>query len=182
MAFLGLYLCYIILSLFLIIYLKLIFKCKRAVKVSVEVLKQIESSKIKSHHVELKADVLVQPPGPLPLPVLGNLALLGKYECPFEGFSALSKVYGDVYSLSLGSNRCVVVNDLETIREVLNQNGKFFGGRPNFEVSENYAVCFYFLLLWSRSCCCWVGEKPLGMKFLRCDAIEIFISSFIKFK
>jgi cytochrome P450 family 307 subfamily A len=105
------------------------------VKVSVEVLKQIESSKIKSHHVEMKADVLVQPPGPLPLPVLGNLALLGKFSSPFEGFSALSKIYGDVYSLTLGSIRCVVVNDLEMIKEVLNQNGKFFGGRPNFEVS-----------------------------------------------
>lgn len=148
MAFFELYLCYIILILFLIIYLKLIFKCKRAVKVSLEVLKQIKSSKIKSHHVEMKADVLVQPPGPLPLPVLGNLALLGKFECPFEGFSALSKIYGNVYSLSFGSTRGVIVNDLETIKEVLNENGKFFGGRPNFEVSENYAVCFYF-----RFCC-----------------------------
>lgn len=148
MAFLELYLCYIILILFLVIYLKLIFKCKRAVKVSVEVLKQIQSSKIKSHRVEMKADVLVQPPGPLPLPILGNLALLGKFDCPFEGFSALSKIYGNVYSLTFGSVRGVIVNDLETIKEVLNQNGKFFGGRPNFEVSENYAVCFYF-----RFCC-----------------------------
>ena len=148
MAFFELYLCYIILILFLIIYLQLIFKCKRAVKVSVEVLKQIESSKIKSHHVEMKADVLVQPPGPFPLPILGNLALLGKFECPFEGFSALSKIYGNIYSLSFGSTRGVIVNDLETIKEVLNQNGRFFGGRPNFEVSENYAVCFYF-----RFCC-----------------------------
>lgn len=135
MAFVGLYLCYIILILFLVIYLKLIFKCKRAVKVSIDVLKQIESSKIKSHHVEMKADVLVQPPGPLPLPVLGNLALLGKFSSPFEGFSALSKIYGDVYSLTLGTIRCVVVNDLEMIKEVLNQNGRYFGGRPNFEVS-----------------------------------------------
>lgn len=137
----ALYLCYIILILLLVIYLKLIFKCKRAVKVSVEVLKQIESSKIKSHHVEMKADVLVQPPGPMPWPILGNLALLGKFSSPFEGFSALSKIYGDVYSLSLGSIRCVVVNDLEMIKEVLNQNGKFFGGRPNFEVSAASRVC-----------------------------------------
>lgn len=147
MAFIELYLCYIILILFLIIYLKLIFKCKRAVKVSAEVLKQIESSKIKSHHVELKTDVLVQPPGPLPLPILGNLALLGKFECPFEGFSALSKTYGDVYSLTLGTNRCIIVNDLETIKEVLNQNGKFFGGRPNFEVSEITQFIFIFIFV-----------------------------------
>ena len=84
----------------------------------------------------------MQPPGPLPLPVIGNLALLGKYDVPFEGFSALSKIYGDVYSLTLGTIRCVVVNNLETIKEVLNQNGAFFGGRPDFEVKHE-KIIFY---------------------------------------
>lgn len=75
---------------------------------------------------------LQQAPGPIPWPVLGSLALLGQYEIPFEGFTELSKKYGDVFSMTLGSTRCVIVNNLETIREVLNQNGKFFGGRPDF--------------------------------------------------
>ena len=151
MAFIQLYLSYVIVILFLIIYLKLIFKCKRAVKVSHEVLKHIESSKIKLHHVEAKNDTLVQPPGPLPLPLIGNLAILGKYSSPFEGFCALSKIYGNVYSLTLGTIRCVVVNDLETIKEVLNQNGKFFGGRPNFEVNEcNKLTPFIFNFLCFR--------------------------------
>jgi hypothetical protein len=105
------------------------------VKISLEVQKNIENSKIKSHNASENCDYLVQPPGPLPMPIIGNLAVLGKYDVPFEGFSALSKIYGDVYSLTLGSIRCVVVNSLESIKEVLNQNGKFFGGRPNFEVS-----------------------------------------------
>lgn len=119
MAFVGLYLLYIILILLLVIYFKLIYKCKRGVKVSLEVT---------------KADVLPQPPGPFPWPILGNLALLGQYKVPFEGFSAISKIYGDVYSLTLGTTRCVVVNHLDIIKEVLNENGKYFGGRPNFEV------------------------------------------------
>ncbi|XP_055904380.1 cytochrome P450 307a1-like [Eupeodes corollae] len=75
---------------------------------------------------------LKQAPGPLPWPVLGNLALLGQYAVPFQGFTELAKQFGDVYSLTLGTTRCLVVNNLELIREVLNQNGKYFGGRPDF--------------------------------------------------
>lgn len=73
-----------------------------------------------------------QAPGPLPWPVLGNLAMLGQYEVPFEGFTQLAKIYGDAYSLTLGTTRVLIVNNLDLIREVLNENGKFFGGRPNF--------------------------------------------------
>lgn len=73
-----------------------------------------------------------QPPGPTPWPLLGNLVQLGRYEVPFVGMTALARQYGDCYSLTLGATRCLVVNNLELIREVLNQNGKFFGGRPDF--------------------------------------------------
>lgn len=132
MALLGLYLCYIILILMLIIYFKLIYKCKRGVDILVDQKKS--SNNLKSG---VKVDVLPQPPGPIPWPILGNLALLGQYAVPFEGFTALSKIYGDVYSLTLGTTRCVVVNNLEIIKEVLNENGKYFGGRPNFEVRKN---------------------------------------------
>lgn len=73
-----------------------------------------------------------QVPGPVPWPVIGNLGMLARFRVPFEGFTELSKQLGDIYSLTLGSTRCLVVNNLELIREVLNQNGKFFGGRPDF--------------------------------------------------
>lgn len=135
MALVGLYLVYIVLILLLIIYFKLVYKCKRGVKVSVEIIrKSVES---KDGIYAKKVEVLPQPPGPSPWPILGNLALLGQYEVPFEGFTALSKIYGDVYSLTMGTTKCVVVSSLEVIKEVLNQNGKYFGGRPNFEVRKN---------------------------------------------
>lgn len=130
MAFLGLYLSYIILVLLLVIYFKLVYKCKRGVEVSVDIIRKTEDGWKNS-----KVDVLPQPPGPVPWPILGNLALLGQYKSPFEGFTALSKIYGGVYSLTLGTTRCVVLSDLNIIKEMLNQNGKYFGGRPNFEVS-----------------------------------------------
>lgn len=70
--------------------------------------------------------------GPVPLPIIGSLHLLGKYPTPFEGFTALSKIYGDIYSIYLGSARCVVVNNFALIKEVLIKKGLQFGGRPNY--------------------------------------------------
>lgn len=79
-----------------------------------------------------EAAELRQAPGPTPLPVIGSLHLLGKRESPFQAFTDLAKSYGDIFSIKLGGAQCLVVNNLELIREVLNQNGKFFGGRPDF--------------------------------------------------
>lgn len=101
-----------------------------------------------------KTAILKTPPGPMALPVIGNLHLLGKHESPFQAFTELSKEWGDIFSLTLGSQKCLIVNNLELIREVLNQNGKFFGGRPDFlrfhklfAGDRNNCEYFYFILL-----------------------------------
>lgn len=111
----------IILIIFLLVmeYLKIIYECLRKVKL----LKNSNNYIIEEYE---------QAPGPLPWPIIGNLTLLAKYEAPFQGFSDLAKKFGDVYTLTLGTTRCLVVNNLDLIREVLNQNGKYFGGRPDF--------------------------------------------------
>lgn len=72
-------------------------------------------------------------PGPKPWPIIGSLHLLGQYQTPFQAFTELSKIYGDVYSITLGSTPCVVVNSFKLIREVLITKGAEFGGRPNFK-------------------------------------------------
>lgn len=106
-------------------YINILYEYKRKVKLEkyVKINKSVQSTTIQIYD---------QAPGPMPLPFIGNLAEIGKYEVPFEGFTALAKKYGDAYSLFLGTTRCLVVNNLELIREVLNQNGRFFGGRPDF--------------------------------------------------
>ncbi|XP_061726956.1 cytochrome P450 307a1-like [Cydia pomonella] len=91
------------------------------------------SIKRENKYGEAKEVVLSEAPGPVPFPVVGSLHLLGKHESPFQAFTELAKEYGDIFSIQLGGSKCLVVNNLELIREVLNQNGKFFGGRPDFE-------------------------------------------------
>lgn len=76
--------------------------------------------------------IIKQAPGPVPWPILGNLGLLAKYSNPFVAFTDLSEKYGDAFSLTLGSTRCIVLNSVELITEALSRNGKYFGDRPDF--------------------------------------------------
>ena len=68
------------------------------------------------------------PPGPFPLPIIGNYNLLRKN--PTQCFCELEKIYGDVFSISLGTTRVVIVNSHESIHEVLVGEGSTFAGRP----------------------------------------------------
>lgn len=44
--------------------------------------------------------------------------------------SQLRKIYGDVYSVYLGTRPAVVINGLQTIKEALVSKGVEFAGRP----------------------------------------------------
>lgn len=99
---------------------------------SVKAAPVVPSSSRKSGTVETELKAWSPPPGPVGWPIIGSLHLLGKYEVPFEAFSQLSKMYGDIFSITLGSTPCVVVNSFKLIKEVLITKGPHFGGRPNF--------------------------------------------------
>ncbi|ALC40078.1 spok [Drosophila busckii] len=106
----------IIAALICFSYVLIVIKCKQ--KANVKVGETIQKFK--------------QAAGPKPWPIIGNLHIVGRYAHPFAAFTELTAQYGDIYALSFGHTRCLVVNNLELIREVLNKNGKYFGGRPNF--------------------------------------------------
>lgn len=57
------------------------------------------------------------PHGPFPLPIIGNLHLLSHK--PYEDLNKLAKSYGDVFSMSFGMTRLVVVNSAEAAKEGL---------------------------------------------------------------
>ncbi|XP_017953588.1 cytochrome P450 307a1 [Drosophila navojoa] len=116
---------YVITGIFLVAivtsYAIIIFSCQKRANLRIENENSIKAKR-----------KLQQAPGPRPWPIIGNLDIIGQFNNPFQGFGALTKSYGDIYSLTLGHTRCLVVNNLELIKEVLNKNGKFFGGRPEF--------------------------------------------------
>ena len=61
------------------------------------------------------------PPGPrLPLPVLGDSYKLGTNFV--SGLQSLTKKYGNIVGLWLGTNRAVVISDFDVLQDILNKN------------------------------------------------------------
>ena len=68
------------------------------------------------------------PPGPPKLPVLGNLLQLGSL--PHRYFQAVSRRYGPVVQVQLGSIRTVVVHSPEAAKDVFRTNDLHCCSRP----------------------------------------------------
>ncbi|CAL9695198.1 unnamed protein product [Knipowitschia caucasica] len=69
------------------------------------------------------------PPGPPPLPFLGNVLSLS-LDNPLKYFESLRKTYGNVYSLYLGPRATVVVSGTQALKEALVNRAVDFAGRP----------------------------------------------------
>nr|AMZ03392.1 cytochrome P450 CYP76AH8 [Plectranthus barbatus] len=67
------------------------------------------------------------PPGPFPLPIIGNMLQLGSK--PHQSFAQLSKKYGPLMSIHLGSLYTVIVSSPEMAKEILQKHGQVFSGR-----------------------------------------------------
>ena len=80
-------------------------------------------------YIQCVSNLKDYPPGPIPLPVIGNLHMIGSH--PAVAFANLSKKYGDVFGFSFGNTRIVVVNSIALAREALITKSSVFAGRPN---------------------------------------------------
>ncbi|NXG34654.1 CP2K1 protein, partial [Dromaius novaehollandiae] len=73
------------------------------------------------------------PPGPRPLPIIGNLHIMD-LKRPYRTMLELSKTYGSVFSIQMGQNKMVVLSGYETVREALANQADAFAGRPEIPV------------------------------------------------
>ncbi|PON41124.1 Cytochrome P450, E-class, group I [Parasponia andersonii] len=69
------------------------------------------------------------PPGPLSLPIVGNWLQVGN-DLNHRFLASLSRTYGSVVLLKLGSRNLTVVSDPELANQVLHAQGVEFGSRP----------------------------------------------------
>ncbi|XP_067316885.1 cytochrome P450 2B4-like [Anolis sagrei] len=68
------------------------------------------------------------PPGPSPLPILGNFLQLDQ-ENLLKSLTKVSEVYGPVFTVYLGLQRIVVLCGYEAVKEGLVDHAEAFGGR-----------------------------------------------------
>ncbi|CAA0842648.1 cytochrome P450- family 76- subfamily C-polypeptide 7 [Striga hermonthica] len=67
------------------------------------------------------------PPGPFPLPIIGNILLLGPK--PHQSLAKLSREYGPVMSLKLGTITTIVISSPKAARSVLQKHDLAFSSR-----------------------------------------------------
>uniref|UniRef100_A0A8C0KIN6 Cytochrome P450 2K6-like n=1 Tax=Canis lupus dingo TaxID=286419 RepID=A0A8C0KIN6_CANLU len=72
------------------------------------------------------------PPGPRPLPIIGNLHILN-LKRPYQ---TMLEKYGSIYSIQMGPKKVVVLSGYETVKDALVNYGDQFGERSQVPIFE----------------------------------------------
>lgn len=76
------------------------------------------------------------PPGPVPLPLIGNLhQLTGN---PFENFEKWHKKYGPLISLRVGQRTVIVIGSYEIAHDLLDKQSAIYSTRPELHIASKH--------------------------------------------
>ncbi|KAI9433755.1 cytochrome P450 [Lactarius indigo] len=78
---------------------------------------------------------LPYPPGPPPLPAIGNILDVPKRSA-WVAYGAMAKKYGDVVCLQVFGHVVVVLSSLSAIKELLEKRGEKYADRPTLPIME----------------------------------------------
>ncbi|KAG9494688.1 hypothetical protein GDO78_002173 [Eleutherodactylus coqui] len=85
------------------------------------------------------------PPGPKPLPIIGNMHMVNTQK-PHKSIYEMSKEYGNVFSIRIGQEKLVILCGYETVKDALMNHGEELSGRPTTPIiattSAGYGVLF----------------------------------------
>ena len=84
------------------------------------------------------------PPGPWPLPIIGNLHLIGNSQS-YKSLNKLAKTYGPVMSFSFGTQRIVVIQGIREAKEMLVTKGQSFAGKRYFRLQAFRFIRNHFI-------------------------------------
>ncbi|KAK4796468.1 hypothetical protein SAY86_028794 [Trapa natans] len=104
------------------------------------------------------------PPGPRPLPVMGNLLELGSQ--PHRSLAKLARVHGPIMSLMLGSITTVVVSSAAVAREILQIHDDSFSNRTTPDAVTAFRHDEYGLP--------WIPVSPLWRNLRRICNLHLF--------
>ncbi|KAG7461060.1 hypothetical protein MATL_G00205950 [Megalops atlanticus] len=75
------------------------------------------------------------PPGPWPLPLVGNIFSLNMKR-PYQTLMELNEKYGSVFSIQMGLRKVVVLCGYETVKEALISQADQFAERPDIPIYQ----------------------------------------------
>jgi cytochrome P450 len=110
------------------------------------------------------------PPGPSPLPILGNLHQIPLQKA-FLQFAKWSQQYGAVFGLHFGPQKVVVLNSWRAVKELFDQRGAIYSSRPDiplakYVVPDNTHVAF---MKYDKT---WRRGRSMIMNFLKDEELE----------
>ncbi|XP_030646568.1 cytochrome P450 2K1 [Chanos chanos] len=79
-----------------------------------------------------------EPPGPSPLPILGNLLQLD-LKRPYLTFCELSKKYGSVFTVYLGHKKVIILYGYKTVKQALVNRAEEFGDRDITPIFHDFS-------------------------------------------
>ncbi|WJX82443.1 unspecific monooxygenase [Trifolium repens] len=104
------------------------------------------------------------PPGPHPLPIIGNILELGKN--PHKTLTKLSQIYGPIMTLKLGAITTIVISSPQLAKQVLHENSQIFSNR-----TVPHAICAVDHNKFSVG---WVPTLALWKKLRKVCATKVF--------
>nr|XP_033813297.1 cytochrome P450 2G1-like [Geotrypetes seraphini] len=94
------------------------------------------------------------PPGPTPLPLIGNLLLIHTNGTG-KGLMKMSEKYGPVFRLYIGPEMAVVLSGYEVVKEALIDQAEVFNGRGEMEtfnqVLQGFGITFSNGVTWRQT-------------------------------
>ncbi|XP_068089317.1 uncharacterized protein [Hyperolius riggenbachi] len=128
-------------------------------------------SKQKLHHQDF-------PPGPKPLPIIGNIHMLD-LKMPYKTFFELAKQYGPVYSIHIGTQRMVMLCGYDTVKDALVNHAEIFSERPSIpifqDITKGYGILFSNGEIWKtmrRFTISTLRDYGMGKKIIENKIIE----------